>query len=148
MCISECACDCHYVLSVSASQSTFCADDVGFIHYFPRRDKRLKSQGIYTHTYTYITWTRRERKTRERISLAGRLTLCILQRAREIGIGVCFCSDMDEEPQSTDQSADMRRERGREGSHEGMGKKEGARQRRVSGEIRIRTWKLFSCVLS
>lgn len=50
----------------------------------------------------------------------------------EIGIRVCFCSDMDEEPQSTDQSTD-RMEGGR-GSHEGRGEgggKEGARRGRA-----------------
>lgn len=80
----------------------------------------------------------------------------------EIGIRVCFCSDMDEEPQSTDQSTDRGRKRGRErkrgrgrkrgkGSHEGRrrrGGREVARASRRASEIQIRTWKLFSCVLS
>lgn len=68
----------------------------------------------------------------------------------EIGIRVCFCSDMDEEPQSTDQSTDRGRKRGR-GSHEGRrrrGGREVARAGRRASEIQIRTWKLFSCVLS
>lgn len=68
----------------------------------------------------------------------------------EIGIRVCFCSDMDEEPQSTDQSTDRGRKRGR-GSHEGRrrrGGREVARASRRASEIQIRTWKLFSCVLS
>lgn len=74
----------------------------------------------------------------------------------EIGIRVCFCSDMDEEPQSTDQSTDRGRKRGRgrkrvRGSHEGRrrrGGREVARASRRASEIQIRTWKLFSCVLS
>lgn len=53
------------------------------------------------HTYTLITGTERK-KEGGRISFAQCLVLCILQRVEEIEIGVCFCSDMDEEPQSTD----------------------------------------------
>lgn len=44
----------------------------------------------------------------------------------EIEIGVCFCSDMDEEPQSTDQSTDGGREGGR-ASHE---EREGGEEKR------------------
>lgn len=47
----------------------------------------------------------------------------------EIEIGVCFCSDMDEEPQSTDQTADIRRgKEGRKGGSKARG--------RVSGRYR------------
>lgn len=44
----------------------------------------------------------------------------------EIEIGVCFCSDMDQEPQSTDQSADT----GREGGRVNHGEREGGEERR------------------
>lgn len=68
-----------------------------------------------------------------------------------MGIRVCFSSDMDEEPQSTDQSTDRK-----EGLKEGgrimragkEGRKRGNKARESVQEIQIRTWKQFSCVLS
>ena len=66
----------------------------------------------------------------------------------EIGIRVCFCSDMDEEPQSTDQSTDGGEEEREGGVMRGGRKREVARASRRASEIQIRTWKLFSCVLS
>lgn len=70
------------------------------------------------HSYTYITGTWRERqKETDRegrraniICWASHIEYSI--ESREIGIRVCFSSDMDEEPQSTDQSTDRRREGG------------------------------------
>lgn len=76
--------------------------------------------------------------------------LCILQRA-EMGIRVCFSSDMDEEPQSTDQSTDRKeglREGGRIMRAGKEGRKRGSKARESVQEIQIRTWKQFSCVLS
>lgn len=55
-------------------------------------------------------------------------------------IRVRFSSDMDKEPQSTDQSIASEREI--------RGGKEPAQQGESIGEIGIGTWKLFSCVLS
>lgn len=93
---------------------------------------RLKSQGIYTHTYTYITGTWRERK-READRERGKVNIiCCASHivysteSGEIGIRVCFCSDMDEEPQSTDQSTDRRRVEG--------GVMRGGEEKREQGE--------------
>ncbi len=90
------------------------------------------------HTYTYITGTWRERK-KETDRERGRVNIICWAshvvystESGEIRIRVCFCSDMDEEPQSTDQSTDRRRDGGRRGArHEG---REGGEEKREQSE--------------
>lgn len=64
-----------------------------------------------------------------------------------MGIRVCFSSDMDEEPQSTDRKEGLK-EGGRIMRAGKEGRKRGSKARESVQEIQIRTWKQFSCVLS
>lgn len=112
MCVSECECvRCYLSLPPRAPLHS---DHVGFTFTSPQGQETENTGNIYARLHFNHLDIERKKEGPPPLSYV----ICWVSRAvysterGQIGIRVCFCSDMDEELQSTDQSADMGREGG------------------------------------